>query len=136
MAVDSDHLRRVVEAHQGNLSSCARELGVTRQALTRRLNIPIVLQTVQGPEDVTILAYAERLRGAAGIKGPRSRHSDVADRDERARLLDAIAQAGGYRPAATMLGISPSTIVRRIRKHGITPAEVDTRRSEMPEPTE
>lgn len=128
---DIDRLRQVVEAHSGNLSSCARELGVTRQALTRRLSATIVV----AGENVSLIAHAEQLRATGGVKGPRDAHGGVPETNDRARLVDAIAAAGGYRPAAAVLGLSASTMVRRMKRYGITPEEVTARREEVA-PTE
>jgi transcriptional regulator of acetoin/glycerol metabolism len=102
-------LAALVRRHRGNISAIGRELGFTRQGITRHL------------ERHDLLAAAEQRRVRAGISGPR--HLPPGDGElkrERDQLVSALRTAGSTRAAARKLGIGESTVARRMRKHRIT----------------
>lgn len=79
-----------------------------RNGLTRRLKL-------HGIDKV-----AARARASAGMTGPRSVASVPEDKDKLAALI----AKHGYRDAAQRLGISPRTMVRRMRAAGVTGEQI------------
>ncbi len=105
----------LVEKHHGNLSAMAADLGtVDRQTLSRKL------------ARMNLLESADQARSLAGIKGPRIRlEGGSTDPDgERTATLEVLSRCHGYRAAAAELNISPRTMVRKMRRLGITGEDV------------
>lgn len=120
---DPDYLRLLSDQNQGNLTVIARRLGVTRQGLTRRMRR---LTTVVADETISLLCYSELIRVANSVKGPRMGHrvGTPSALKERDAIAAAWASTGGYREAAAKLGVSPSTVIRRIKKYKISIREI------------
>lgn len=90
-------------SHQGNLSVIAGALGVSRQAVTRRLKSAGLLE----------LAAAQRLAG--GVTGPRSPGDalDEAAGDERERMLRVLGTTDSDEEARARLGMARRSFYRR-----------------------
>ena len=70
-------------------------------------------------ETLTVNELTPELRGEAPAKAPSDQVLTLAEM-ERERLIDALRQAGGRRgPAADKLGMSRSTLWRKLREHGL-----------------
>jgi transcriptional regulator of acetoin/glycerol metabolism len=118
-AGERKRLQRLIVAHAG----CHSAIGAALRfpAASGRQQVARLLRR----HGLLAAAAQERRRGA--IMGPRaSAPSDVTE--ERAELVAALAQHGGYRGAAETLGISPRTMARRMKQHEITPDEVQAAR--------
>jgi transcriptional regulator of acetoin/glycerol metabolism len=108
---------KLIQTCKGDQSKMARRLHTNRHDIGRRL------------KRLGLELEAGRSRAAAGIKGTRP---DLAPGElvpgERERLVAALVDCGGYRPAAKRLRISPRTMARKMKAHGITAAELEQRR--------
>lgn len=110
-AREIEKMSSLIEKHHGNISAMAEHLGnVDRQTLSRRLAA------------MNLLEATDQARALAGIKGPRIRlqGGSVDPEGERLITLDALAKASGYRAAAASLAISPRTMIRRMRRLGLS----------------
>lgn len=116
-------LAALVTQYQGNLSAIARALSegarkvdasaaaVTRQVVTRKLS------------KHHLTKVAERARARGGVSGPRPGMVGGV-RGEKASIERALIDCDGYRGAAKKLGISPRTMIRKMKAHGIDMAKV------------
>ena len=111
---EANRLRELVHTHRGKLSEMAKDLGVTRQAVSRQL------------AKHHLQEEADRERALGGIRGPRStlRSGSVDPDGERKSLLEVLAATDSYEAAAKRAGISRRTLFRRIDQLKITPGAV------------
>lgn len=109
---EQEALAALVRRHRGNLSACAGELKITRQAFTRRL----------AKHDLTGLADQERATHL--VSGPRTSLGDAGLPGERASILAALAATTNAANAADRLGIGRRTLFRRCSALAITQQDV------------
>jgi DNA invertase Pin-like site-specific DNA recombinase len=122
MTEATKEVRKLIEDHCGNISTIALMMGLSRQGASYRLRALTVRR-------VPALEYARRLRRKVGSCGPNGWDLPPAElAAERHMLVRTIAESGGQRHAAKILGVGSATISRRCKAHGITPAEVAARR--------
>lgn len=109
----------LIATHGGNLSAIGKALGISRQAVARRL------------ERHHLTEEADSMRAQTGVKGRRStlRHGTLDPEGERENLLDAMATEQTYEGAAKRVGISRRMLFRKIRTYKITKHAVSRRRS-------
>lgn len=112
-------LRKLVDKHQGNLSAIAVALGISRQAVTRRLKAAKLLER----------AAAARL--AAGVTGPRTSGQAVqaADDAERERMLRALAASDSDDEARARLGMARRSFYRKKSAFGLDAIAIDQARA-------
>lgn len=105
---EREKLAKLIRRHAGNISAIARDLGFTRQAITRHL------------EKHDLLRAAELARLSHHVPGPRAQLDPASPQAvrERSELLAALRE-GGHRGAAKLLGIGASTVRRRMIAFGI-----------------
>lgn len=108
---ESERLSALIRRHHGNISEIARRLNFTRQAITRHL------------DRYGLLEEAQRARTSAFVPGPRVSAPLAVDVERERRELLAALGRGGHKGAARELGVGPSTILRRMRKLGLTAAD-------------
>lgn len=111
-------LLRRLRQQRGNVSAMAREEGVSRQVMARRL-------AAAGIDGVA----AEALRRRHHVPGPRALSAPAKERE---RMLAALARAPNYQAAARRLRISRRTLFRLIDRHGITRDLVSAARAAVP----
>lgn len=109
-----EKLRILIDKHHGKQTAIAKALGITRQQVGRDIR------------RLKLVEEAGRARHAAGVKGARQ---EIVDPLERERMLQALKKHSGYRSAAKELGLSPRTMMRRMKHYDITTDEVEGRRA-------
>ena len=100
------HLRALIRRHKGNQSDLAAELGITHQAVSRRIAV----------SGLTSFAAEIGQRNATGRRV--GKLIDAAG--ERRRILAAIVATKNTDAAAERLGISRNTLLRRKKQLKIT----------------
>jgi DNA-binding transcriptional LysR family regulator len=80
-----------------------------------------------------LLEEAARARATAGIGGPRPQllHGVVDSAADRSRLLDLLVSERTYRDVIAKLGISRSSLFRKLRNYQITQTVIEQHRQEL-----
>lgn len=118
-----------MKVHHGNLSAMARAMTAGGEEITRE-GVAVRLRSHE------LFKTATELRAKARITGPRANMTagtpDPAG--ERLAILEAMATQPTYEGAYQQLGISKRTFYRKLRVHGITPAEALEHRRKLQQP--
>lgn len=114
-----DPLRSLIREHRGNLSAIAKAMGISRQAVTRRIDA------------AKLARVAARARVAAGVTGPRAKSAkNEHDDRHRRKMLRALGNAASDDEARQALGMSRRSFYRAKAALGITADEIRDARAE------
>jgi len=101
-------LRALIESHGGNRTAMAAAMGMHRESMRRLL------------EKHDLVADADAAHARAGVTGPRPHLPETELDEEGKQVRAALAEHGGYRAAAVALGVSPRTMMRKIKRLGLS----------------
>lgn len=116
---DREGLLALVREEQGNRSRIADRIGLSRQGVSARLR------------KLGLLREADDLKLSSGTPGPRPSVGGRVKREERNRILDALAAAPNREAALPELGMTIAALYRRMKWLKITDSSIERRKRKL-----